>query len=752
MDTRETAVSVVGSIAEIDAVRDYLTRIGAEVRSTRKAIVREDHGRYWKDICVINFSPEGEISCSKADFEPTEAEAAQIKQAFRDTQWPRSNTIVGRVKVPEEMLVGVEPDEIEERIFEFRNAAGEFVMFQKRVESKKNGKAYLPWTYWDDGKWRQLEPMGPLPLWGVSDVHGHDTVFVHEGAKAARHMKRLMTEKGAKWQELKKRFPWAEEMENAAHVGWIGGALNPDRTDWGQLEALGVKKVYVVADNDQPGKDALKEISRNINLPTYAVVFTDQWNSGFDLADPWPEKMFADIDGVRAYVGPSFHEVITDITWATNATPVPGKVRPLLSVRDVFKSQWTYVRATEVFVSNAFPNLKLSETQFNKHMSAYSHTSELSKLMHQSGSFSTGEMVYMPGEKIRRLISGGGAHAVNTHVPCFIKPLKGSVTPFINFMEYLFPRPEECREMLKWCATLIARPEVKMGYGVLLVSEQQGMGKTTLGSHVLAPLVGMPNVSWPSEIDIVQSQFNDWIAEKRLIIINEIYSGHSWRAYNNLKSYITDKDLRVNVKFQKPYVIENWAHFFACSNSLRALKMDEHDRRWYYPSVAHEKWPKEKFVDFYAWLRAGGLRVIRHWAENHGEYVAPSDPAPMSGAKLDLIFESYTASQKEAAALGKAIAEREAPTAVSTGDVEVWLKGKGGKDEIGSTGHELRKSMKAAGCKMLPARVVIKRRPQYIMVNEAFIRDVLDGNMDNVTAQKVTEHLCNPELILPSEM
>jgi hypothetical protein len=83
--------------------------------------------------------------------------------------------------------------------------------------------------------------------------------------------------------------------------------------------------------------------------------------------------------------------------------------------------------------------------------------------------------------------------------------------------------------VLKWCATLIARPSIRMGYGLLLISEQQGIGKTTLGAHILAPLVGLHNTSFPGENDIT-SAFNEWVAHKRLAVISEIYSGSSWRA------------------------------------------------------------------------------------------------------------------------------------------------------------------------------------------------------------------------------
>ncbi|MGB2648845.1 MAG: hypothetical protein WBC86_14770 [Pseudolabrys sp.] len=31
----------------------------------------------------------------------------------------------------------------------------------------EGGKSYLPWTFFDDGKWRRMEPDEGLPLFGV---------------------------------------------------------------------------------------------------------------------------------------------------------------------------------------------------------------------------------------------------------------------------------------------------------------------------------------------------------------------------------------------------------------------------------------------------------------------------------------------------------------------------------------------------------------------------------------------------------
>ena len=71
-----------------------------------------------------------------------------------------------------------------------------------------------------------------------------------------------------------------------------------------------------------------------------------------------------------------------------------------------------------------------------------------------------------------RMVTDRSTSAINLHIPSQIKPKAGDATPFIEFMEYMFLQEAECLEVMRWCATLIAQPKVRMEYGLLLVSEQ----------------------------------------------------------------------------------------------------------------------------------------------------------------------------------------------------------------------------------------------------------------------------------------
>jgi hypothetical protein len=93
------------------------------------------------------------------------------------------------------------------------------------------------------------------------------------------------------------------------------------------------------------------------------------------------------------------------------------------------------------------------------------------------------------------LVTNRATAFINLHLGTVIKATAGDPKPLLNFMECMFPGERERREMLRWCATLIARPDIHMEYGVLLISETQGVGTMALASAILAPLAGHNNVN-----------------------------------------------------------------------------------------------------------------------------------------------------------------------------------------------------------------------------------------------------------------
>lgn len=703
---------MISNLNDVKAIRAYLQRIGAEPRSLRSAVVKEQHGTYWKDVAVITFKTDGTVN-APAHLMPTENEAALISAECQTVQWPEPK------KLPKLIL----PDELKDvptdNIFVFYDENKNVIMLQERRE-RKGEKSYVPWTYWTDERWRIMEPEGALPLWGIEQLTNQSTVFIHEGAKAARYVRWMVEAATPAAKEALLNHPWGEELSNAAHVGWIGGALSPARTDWTIIQRLGIKRAYIVSDNDEPGVAAVSAIAFRLRVPTFHVQFTNEWPVSFDLADKFPAKMFSEIAGVKHYVGPAFRSCLHPATWATDQFTVAGaggRPKTVTVLRDEFKKMWSYVEEADVFVCNEMPEIVRSEVVMNKMVAGFSHVKETCTIMVKSYKGRSTKLCYRPDHK-GRMITDRSTSAINLHQPTTIKAVKGDTKPWMEFLEYMFPDKKERHEIARWCATLIAHPEVRMEYGLLLVSETQGIGKTTLASRVLAPLVGDTNVGFPTEDEIVNSNFNGWLANKRLVIVGEIYSGHSWKAYNKLKSYITDKDIEVNQKYMRPYRVENWAHVVASSNSRKALKMEESDRRWFYPQVTEEPWTRAKFTEFHAWLSNGGLQIIHHWAKTFGDYVATGERAPNTDLKKALIDDSRSEAQQELSDFCEAVNNEGKEVFCAMKEIIAWLRTKT-EGRIFDKDYELRKIAKAHGWWVWPERVKVGSQTQTIIGSPA---------------------------------
>ena len=737
----------IAQLTDIGPVREYLQRIGAEARSLRTAVVRDEKGNYWTDLATIKFSKGGEISCSSPEFGPTELEQAAISAAWAEADFPELKRLHRIIDPPEMMQSAAQED-----ILEFRTENGsEIIMVQVRVEFQPGQKNYVPFTYWDDGRWRMCEPDGALPLWGLEQLSQHKTVFIHEGAKTAAYCQWIAEGKSDTALKARAAHPWGKGLVGAAHLGWIGGALNPGRTDWKPLAKAGIERAYIVSDNDEQGKSAIAPIAEAIKICAFSIEFNGRFPVGFDLADPFPDEMFGHIAEGKFYTGPPMVDIMSPATWATDILPNPsGKGRPVTVLREPFKRMWAYVDEADAFVCKEMPNIVRSESVFNKLVAGFSHVAETSKLLVKAYKGRSAKLCYRPDQSAR-IVDYRGGNAINMHVPPRISRAEGSPAPWIEFLEYLFVNEGERKEVERWCATLIARPEIRMGYGLLLVSETQGIGKTTLGSSILAPLVGINNTGFPGEQDIT-SPFNDWIAHRRLAIVNEIYSGASWRAYHALKSVITDNDVTVNQKYMRQYTLDNWCHVFACSNSMRALKMEHDDRRWLYPEVTESPWPGHKFTELREWISSGGLGIIKNWAENYGDYVKPSDRAPMTDRKRELIEGSRSEAQVAAAALADQLQTLDRPAALLIKDVVGWARKDVVQGKVFDSDYELRRAMKDAGAKVWKDRIKVAGFQQHAIMNDLLF-DKLQrcGNKKEALAT-CRQHVIKPQELLDNEM
>lgn len=614
-----------------DSLLRYYARIGADVIHFRRAMVRIFKGNYYLEKALIKINEDFSISVSQPEYAPTEDEEKAIKADLQKIDFPR--------------VIKADPDDIETltpqlqgTFFTFIDQDdGKIIMVQETRRNDNGTKSHLPWVFLSDGEWISMEPDGNLPFWKPRHKVLGTRIMIHEGAKAAAFVQAIV--------DNNIPHPWLETLKLYQHWGMIGGALAPHRTDYGELQAIQPAEVIYVCDNDEVGESALAKVSKSWGKGLKGVIFGAGFKRSFDLADPMPEHMFHN----GRWLGPTFRNLLIPATWATELVPPPsGKGRYVTKIKSEFAEEWMHAVVPEVYMHREWPSVLLGKDEFNNQVSAFSDVDDTARLLKKAIESKATQIRYDPSLK-PGIYPAHGGFFINTYEGPQIKPESVDVTPWLEFMEMLVPEEEDREHLCRWCATLIARPDVRMHYGVLLISEVQGIGKSTLGEKILAPLVGIHNTSFPSEQEIVESQFNYWLSHKRLAVVHEIYAGNSSKAYNKLKTLITDKNITVQKKYQANYQVENWLHVFACSNSMRALKLSTDDRRWFVPRLTEEKRNAEYWDRFNDWLQFdGGLGRIYQWAKDYIEefgHVTPGVPAPWSALKHQIIEESFSPGQ-----------------------------------------------------------------------------------------------------------
>ena len=723
---------MIKDLSEIRPIAEYLKRINAEPRSFTRAVVTMKIGRYWKDIHSITFTKEGIVVAPK-DLQPTDREQDDIKEAWEKANIPTCIPASDLSKLPSVVKKN-------KNIYQFMALnCEEILMIQSRLDIRKSGeKKYVPWTFWSDGEWRSIEPDGKLPLFGLDMLADNEIVFIHEGAKSASYARSIS--------EGTIPHPFADELKFAAHLGWIGGALNPKRTDWSPLRDKGVKRAYIVADNDEPGRTSIVPISKQLRCTTMSLQFTSEFPPGFDLADDFPKNMFIKHENVKHYNGPKFKELLHPSTWMTDKIP-QEKGRPLTVLRECAKDLWAYVEKTDQIICKELPSIALRAEIANKVLAPYSDLDNTAKHIIKNQRGRTADIAYRP-DIPGRIVTSRGHSAINIHAPSHIRAIEGDPGIFLKFLEYMFPVEEEREHIKRWIATLIARPDLRMGWGLLLISRKHGIGKTTLGECILAPLVGLENVSFPSESSF-ESSFNSWAAHKRLVIANEIYQGRSWKVYNMLKSIMTDKTIEVNIKHVPTYSIDNWCHVFACSNSKQALSLDEYDRRWFVPEMPNKLWNKEGYRELRHWLDGIGLSIVRHWATEFGKYVTEDEHSPMTDSKKELIYENKSNIEKGAAEFAEKYANSDKPGAIGNYDLYDHIRAPldHKKEKVFAKEGAVKEELEAYGFRCMPRKIMFfNGRKQYVLVNKSLMNLIREhGTHKDVVRGLATDHLISLE-------
>ena len=142
-------------------------------------------------------------------------------------------------------------------------------------------------------------------------------------------------------------------------------------------------------------------------------------------------------------------------------------------------------------------------------------------------------------------------------------------------MAYLIPDEKSREELLDWLAWLVQRPDQKLMFAPLLIGPH-GTGKSWL-ADLMYVILGPWNVSTPRKKSIVRD-FNGWLARVLLVSIHELKG--SANLAEDLKEYITQDMVEINLKGIEAFRIENFANFLCISNHDDAIPIEPGERRY----------------------------------------------------------------------------------------------------------------------------------------------------------------------------
>ena len=228
-----------------------------------------------------------------------------------------------------------------------------------------------------------------------------------------------------------------------------------------------------------------------------------------------------------------------------------------------------------------------------------------------------------------------------------------AVEPLLEFMNRLFPKPNEQETFLSWLAATVARPYWRCDWAPVLRSDE-GTGKNVLWTQIIQPLVGKPNAPIVPLDKAVAKHAAD-IYHSVAVYIDEVYSSKK-TSTDRLKPFITADDVFLDKKYMAQYRFEANFNVLISSNDDVPLYIEEGDRRFWIPErLRHKEEPKEtaRFIsqELIPWLKdENGLQLIRNFLEQVVEDVNPQmflETPPMTQAKRSIVVEDQTDTRKE---------------------------------------------------------------------------------------------------------
>ncbi len=220
------------------------------------------------------------------------------------------------------------------------------------------------------------------------------------------------------------------------------------------------------------------------------------------------------------------------------------------------------------------------------------------------------------------LYNEGGRVLVNSYVPQGIESVAGDASPFIDLVCRLISNPRDREIYLSYLAFCVQHLGVKAQWAPV-IQGVQGNGKSWV-ARAVAETIGARYSHFADARDL-DNRFNGWLAEKLLIVVEEIRTKHSDEVMEVLKPYITNERIALQPKGVDQVTGDNAANFLFNTNYQDAVRKTRDDRRYCLiftdqqnvEDLARCGMGGEYFPRLWAWAKSGGWRIIAHYLQHY---------------------------------------------------------------------------------------------------------------------------------------
>jgi Family of unknown function (DUF5906) len=191
-----------------------------------------------------------------------------------------------------------------------------------------------------------------------------------------------------------------------------------------------------------------------------------------------------------------------------------------------------------------------------------------------------------------------------------IKPKKGRklVQRLLHHIKNVICRGDEAKfeYLIRWCAFAVQHPDQPAETVIVMKSNKQGSGKSTL-PQVLCDIFGARHSTMIHDKRRLLSNFNDWMEPMAFLCGEEILFKNDHAALDRMKAMITGSTFQLERKYGAVWQVESHLHLMLTSNHDLPVRLGSADRRYFVLDVAEDHVGDKTYWDrLYSDLDKGG--------------------------------------------------------------------------------------------------------------------------------------------------